>query len=716
MERHNLVLWQVRVTFIRSACVKEQLLGANRMLFGGLAGSRVFTVMDLRNAYQQLEVGQESRKYLTVNTHLGMRGFPMAIASAPAIFQCVMDWVLQGVRGVVCYIDRGKVERIVRYLGHKIDRFGIHPTNHKIEAIAKAAAPENVTQLKSFLGTPTVLPQPTQQGTAWSCGENCQIAFQWAKEQIMSNKVLAPYVGGGGGGLLSHRINGEERSVLFASSTLSKAEQNYAHIDRGALAIIFAVKRFHKYLYVQKILLVTDHQPLRILLGIDHGIPTLANSRLQWWAVILAAYSYKTEYRKGVQLANADVLSHLPVSGDMGEVVYSFNDGAPELLLTHNEVTEAQYNDSVLAKVIGVGKTRIREELSLVNNCLTCGNRVVVLQWAVLNLLHDQHPRIVRMKILACSSVWWRLWTMIFVGRYKSVKLSHGLQHWQPGRGFMQIVCSKKRATILLVCDHYSKWVKAWIMGSTIVSKVIEKLISSFAIFGILSTLVTDNGPPFNSDEFIKFCKGNEIQVLKSPPYHPQSSGLAERGVQTGKKSRCKQWGARFGNGFQVESLTYMVLCPGGENQERMVHLQQLRKSYLSESKHPLMPQKKVKTDVYECTKNWVMNEDDTNKCNLFEDGSRYQFQKFSYSLTCAGVTDRTSEGNVGVSGRRHVGHIKCPPPSSNPVENICLLTLLPRRPQVQLVAGGCHTAGDYTCCGVVVVVRADDPFMTAVM
>ncbi|KAJ8868889.1 hypothetical protein PR048_030430 [Dryococelus australis] len=61
-----------------------------------------------------------------------------------------------------------------------------------------------------------------------------------------------------------------KKSPLFASSTLSKAEQNYTQIDREALAIIFA-----------KFVLVTDHQPLRRLFGHDHGIPTLANSRLQ---------------------------------------------------------------------------------------------------------------------------------------------------------------------------------------------------------------------------------------------------------------------------------------------------------------------------------------------------------------------------------------------------------------------------------------------------
>ena len=40
------------------------------------------------------------------------------------------------------------------------------------------------------------------------------------------------------------------------------------------------------------LLLLTDHKPLTTILGPKKGIPVVAASRLQRWAMLLAAYTY----------------------------------------------------------------------------------------------------------------------------------------------------------------------------------------------------------------------------------------------------------------------------------------------------------------------------------------------------------------------------------------------------------------------------------------
>jgi hypothetical protein len=47
--------------------------------------------------------------------------------------------------------------------------------------------------------------------------------------------------------------------------------------------------------------------------------------------------------------------------------------------------------------------------------------------------------------------------------------------------------------------------------------------------------LVTDNAPEFVARELNDWCSSNGIQKVESPTYHPQSNGVAERGVQTVK-------------------------------------------------------------------------------------------------------------------------------------------------------------------------------------
>lgn len=81
-----------------------------------------------------------------------------------------------------------------------------------------------------------------------------------------------------------------ERPIAYASRTLARAEENYAQLDKEALAIVFGVKIFHDYIYGGNFILVTDNKPLATILGPKKGIPTIAAARMQRWAMLLSAY------------------------------------------------------------------------------------------------------------------------------------------------------------------------------------------------------------------------------------------------------------------------------------------------------------------------------------------------------------------------------------------------------------------------------------------
>lgn len=88
----------------------------------------------------------------------------------------------------------------------------------------------------------------------------------------------------------------------------------------------------------------------------------------------------------------------------------------------------------------------------------------------------------------------------------------------------------------LLIVDAYSKFLEIYLMKKTDACQVKEKLNQFFTVYGLPETIVTDNGPPFSSFEFAKFCKSHGIKLMHSPPYHPQSNGMAERSVQIVKR------------------------------------------------------------------------------------------------------------------------------------------------------------------------------------
>lgn len=95
---------------------------------------------------------------------------------------------------------------------------------------------------------------------------------------IIVTTDASPY---GVGSILSQIINGEERIIMCSSSTLNKSEQNYAHIQKEALAVVVAVRKFHKYLYGRCFTLVCDSKPIKHIFDAHAQIPTLASLRLQ---------------------------------------------------------------------------------------------------------------------------------------------------------------------------------------------------------------------------------------------------------------------------------------------------------------------------------------------------------------------------------------------------------------------------------------------------
>ena len=69
-------------------------------LLSTLAGGNTFSKLDLSHAYQQIQLSEESRKLVTINTSKGLYQYtrlPFGISAAPSIFQRTMENLLKGI-------------------------------------------------------------------------------------------------------------------------------------------------------------------------------------------------------------------------------------------------------------------------------------------------------------------------------------------------------------------------------------------------------------------------------------------------------------------------------------------------------------------------------------------------------------------------------------------------------------------------------------------
>ena len=68
-------------------------------LLDQLGEAKYFSTLNLASGYWQMQVDLESREKSAIVTHQGLYEFavmPFGLKNAPAVFQCLMQWVLSG--------------------------------------------------------------------------------------------------------------------------------------------------------------------------------------------------------------------------------------------------------------------------------------------------------------------------------------------------------------------------------------------------------------------------------------------------------------------------------------------------------------------------------------------------------------------------------------------------------------------------------------------
>lgn len=486
----------------------------------------------------------------------------------------------------------------ISYLGFDVDKDGLRKNQERTKSVVDSPQATNVSELRAFIGMVNhhskFIPNFAQRMTSlynllkkdvefvWT--NACQVAFELMKKEICSDSVLAHFdatkpiilttdaCGTAVAGCLSHKYDdGTEKPIAYISRALNSAELNYSTFEKEALAIIFSVTKLRQYLLGNKFILQTDHKPLVTIFGENKGIPVMAAARIQRWALLLSGFSYTIEYVKG-ELNTSDSLSRIR----QFETTVVQNEVSYINYVGFVNVTQVDYKliaihtrrDPILSKVMDciqngtVDKLQGDEykpyrsralELSVESGCVLWGYRTIIpkiFQKNVLEALHTSHMGIVKTKSLARSYIHWPNIDKDIEFMIKSCEPCQltqpnpeksSLIPWTPTESAWKRIhidfADVRGFSLLIVVDSFSKWVEVFKTKDMTTSFVITKLRETFCRYGLVDTLVSDNGRQFTSAEFQEFLNQNGIRHILTAPGNPSTNGQAENFVKTIKKS-----------------------------------------------------------------------------------------------------------------------------------------------------------------------------------
>jgi len=429
----------------------------------------------------------------------------------------------------------------------------------------------------------------TRADAAWEWGEQQAAAFTQLKQNLCKNVETAYFdpnlrsvvhVDAGPtaiAGILSQRDDsGRQRVVMCISRGLTDVERRYSQTEREALSCVWAVERLHQFLYGSEFDLVTDHRSLQFIYGNPRAkMP----ARVERWGLRLSPYQYRVVFKPGKNNP-ADYLSRhtsteTPTEYDRTaqiaeEYINSVIHHAVPKSMTIDEIRAASLDDPTmqqLQSIIDAGRwddraddavsqyKHVFNELSSADGIILRQSRLVIpaaLQRRVVELAHEGHQGIVKTKALLRTKVYFPGMDRLTENLVKQCiacqanTLQNNYEPLQttelppgPWQNLSIDFCGPFPNGEYLLClmDDFSRFCFAEVLHSTSARAVIPVLDRIFSTMGNITQLKSDNGPPFQSQEFANFVQYYGFHHRRITPVWPRANGEIERFVKTLSKS-----------------------------------------------------------------------------------------------------------------------------------------------------------------------------------
>ena len=351
-----------------------------------------------------------------------------------------------------------------QFLQPKLEFFGLHfsadgvrPDPKKVSALATAAMPTTVSEVRSLLGMANYstqfipnfatitepLRQLTHKGTPFIWTQEQDHAYNTLRKALINSPVMSYDVNKatevtvdaspvGLSAILAQRDSPSSppNIVAYASRALTPTERRYSQTEKEALAVVWGIEYFHLYLYGATFTLYTDHKALEVIFGNPISKPP---ARIERWFLRLQQYKFRVVYKSG-STNPADYLSRHPPDSKQKQTniadkyLHFVTYTAVLPALTLDDVRKATSKDTLLSLVrtaIQTGQWSsselkqfkpIKDELSIdyTNNVVLRGTRLVIpsslvqpsMVQRVIQLAHEGHQGQARTKALIREHVW----------------------------------------------------------------------------------------------------------------------------------------------------------------------------------------------------------------------------------------------------------------------------------------------------------------------
>ena len=279
---------------------------------------------------------------------------------------------------------------------------------------------------------------------------------------------------------VSASLNQNGRPVAFMSKTLSKSEKWYPAVEKEALAIMEAVRKWNHLLSRQQFTLVTDQRSVSYMFD-NRKRTKIKNNKIQTWRMELAEFSYVIKYREGKSNVVADSFTRahcLAVSSNLEDI---------HMQLCHPGVTRLLH--FVKTNNLPFYTADVKRTCS---NCKVCAE------------LKPQFYKGVNGKLMKATRPMERL-NIDFKGPLPS---------------------ATRNKYFLTVIDEFPFVIPTPDLST---ATVIRCLNSIFSMCGMPEYVHSDRGKSFMSAELANYLTSRGIASSHSTPYHPIGNGQVER-------------------------------------------------------------------------------------------------------------------------------------------------------------------------------------------